>query len=718
VSHRCPSAICAVLVCAVLVALAADEAVAQDTKERKETTAPSLVFSASKLPKSLGEAPAIITVYRSDYLESFAFLTLNDLLQTTPGFEQRSASWYDTPATRGLGATALLMIDGTPINSHLTNTYPAGYELDLTNYKRVEVISGPGGVMWGAHSLLGVINLLSLDGADLNTVRGRIDLGSGGLQRYNVKAGGVWKGVDGFLSVSFALNRGANLSINGTTSQTTMHGRAMMPGVDGLTNNRSDYFFEALGKLTYGDFTLFARIPYSRNYYQVSEEGGLLSHSDNGFRQSDDWVAYLKYSHQFLERSLGVMAKAYVYRNVMTLDDRLWSANSQYPNGYGLFMDHGLSLKFGGLVEAYWTRRFGKYITNTVTGGFDALRESISGAKVSFSDANGFYSAFQPFIKDASAFVLSGYLSDDITLLDRVALSGGARYNYANTYSPVWLVSGSVVVRPWGQNYLKMNIASGLRPPTMAMRFGLAPYAAPMGEYQNPNSDVYPMRPDTSNAYQFEINSQILKDVWLVKNFFLRANFAYTSVENMRTLIQLALDPKVAYYLPKINRDIYSVETRLDASFEGGHSFWLSYAYNSVSIKNTDVEINLPQVGPKHAVSFGGSARLFRVLSLVARATFQTGGVSSMLVLDPSLPQGGTFQQRDVDPLYLVSAGAAVDRIWRDLRLSLWVSNILNRRYGYHFLQNFYAGGPYDAQALEYPQPGIGFMFSAQMSVL
>jgi outer membrane receptor for ferrienterochelin and colicins len=701
----------------VLLTFAANTVFAQETSDKDKTA--DLVFSASKLPKNLGEAPAIITVYQHDLVETFGFMTLNDLLQTTPGFEQRSASWYNTPATRGVSHTALLMIDGTPINSHLTNMYPADYGLDISNYKRVEVISGPGGVLWGAHSLLGVINLLSLDGSDLNTVRGRIDLGSFGVQRYSVKGGLRWKDLDGMLSVTFSTWRGPNVFLKGTTSQTPAYGRAYVAGEDGETTNHSSYVLEVLGKLRYKHFTLFARIPYSRDYFQVSEEGGRLGYSDNGFRQSDDWLIYLKYDRQFLERSLGVIAKAYLYRNVMAFDDRLWSANTKYPNGYGIFMDNGTALKFGGLAEVFWTRRFGRYITNTATAGIDAFRESVSGAKVSASDANGIYSTFQPLISDSSGYVLSAYVSDDITLLDRLALSGGVRYNYSNTYSPVYLVSGSAVVRPWGQNYIKANIATGLRPPTMAMRFGLPPYAAPLGIYQDRGDTFAPMQPDTSTSYQFELNSQILKDVWKIKSFFVRGDFAYTSVDNIRTLFPSVFDPGILYYLPKLNRTIYSAEARLEASFQGDHELWVSYSYTKVLLKDASIPFELPQVGPRNAVSVGGSVRALSFLRLMARATIQAGETASLVALDPKQAAGGTLQLTSVDPIYLVNAGVAVDHIWRDLRLSFWATNILNHHYGQYAFQNQYSGGfVTDGQVLNYPQPGVGFMFSAQMSAL
>ncbi|MCC6749167.1 MAG: TonB-dependent receptor plug domain-containing protein [Deltaproteobacteria bacterium] len=688
-------------------------------KEKKADDTASLVFSASKLPKTLEEAPAIITVYDHQYLSSFGFLTLNDLLSTTPGFDARPASWFDTPATRGLTHTALLLLDGTPLNSHLSNYFPAGLGLDLSNYQRIEVISGPGGVLWGSHSLLGVVNLISRNGADINGVHGRVEFGSFGYQRYGLKAGKRWGDLDAYLGVSFVTERGANVELSGTTARSFAHGGKYQAGTDGTTTNKSDYFFEAIGKVKYKDFTLFGRIPYSRNYFQASEEGGILAYRDNGYRQSDDWAAYLMYSSRFLNGDLGVLAKGYFYRNVLAFDNRLWSAGSPYyRGGYGTFVDGGTALKLGGLAEVNWTFSLRKIVTNTLTGGIDAFRESVSGASISLADANGYYGTLQPFITDAAAFVLSPYVSDEVRLLDRIAISGGLRYNYSDSYAPVALLSGSVVARLFGQNYAKVNVGTGLRPPTMSDRFGRQPLSAPLGQYQRPDDGAAPMRPSTSTAYQFEINSQILRDVGPFRRFFVRGDFAITSVESIFAQLPNLFDPETRYALPKIKRDILSAEARLDATFRGDHAAWVSYAYNQVRLKDVEIEGGLAQVGPQHSVSAGGMLRLWRWLRVMTRATVLNGIRRSVLALDATeTARGGTLVQSDAPTVFLLSAGFTIDNLYRDLYVSFVGHNLANQKYSNYAFTNLFAGGVDDGQALNYTQPGISFVFSAGMSV-
>src|SRR4029079_180548 len=61
----------------------------------------------------------------------------------------------------------------------LVNTAAMNQVQPMELFKRVEVISGPGGVLWGSNSLLGIINVITKDAEDVDGVEVGVDAGHG-----------------------------------------------------------------------------------------------------------------------------------------------------------------------------------------------------------------------------------------------------------------------------------------------------------------------------------------------------------------------------------------------------------------------------------------------------------------------------------------------------------------------------------------------------------
>lgn len=698
----------------------AEEVSLDEASKKSATLGGQQVFSASKVPKSLAEAPAIISVYGQSYINDFGFVTLTDLLNTTPGFDGRKASWWEGPATRGLTTTSLLLVDGTPMVSNLSDIYAAGNGLDLSNYKRVEVLSGPGSVLWGVHSLLGVVNLLSLDGADIQGARGNIELGSFGRMRYGLKAGGRWNDLDVFVSASMTLLRDDIVTAKTTSISTIEYGKRYLGEPGSPTTNQTDYYWELLAKITYRQFTLFGRIPFSKNYFQLSEAGGNLAYGDNGFYQSDDWLFYLSYRDRFLnfkESTLSFLAKAYLYRNVATFDDRLWSSNSIYPNGYGFFIREGDAIKIGGVAELSWNYAlFKRFIRNTLTVGGEAFRESVTHGEVRISDANGAYSSSRRFGDEASAFALSAFAVDEISFADRISLFGGARLNYSDSYRRELSLSGNVVGKIWGTTYAKLNITQGLRAPTMAHRFARAPFSALLGNWQDPKDPENPFRPATSTAIQIELNSRILSEFWLIQDMYLRGDIAFTTVKGSHVLENSTFDPSVLYYLQKVNRDVFSVEARLDMVTVGRHQLWTSYSY--AKVRTLDGKTHLAQSGPQHALSFGLKLRFISQLHGIVRGNVVAEEIGSVIDFNTVDITGGKLAPQTIDPRFVLDLGLRLTNFFGKMQLSLMAYNVTNTKYSNYVFQNVAtASESQRGQIIAYPREGFNMQLNAMVPI-
>ncbi|HEY6944276.1 MAG TPA: TonB-dependent receptor [Candidatus Acidoferrum sp.] len=130
------------------------------------------VTSASRKSEALSEAPAAIFVLTSEDIRRGSFSSVPDALRIVPGLHvaQQSAHVWLVSA-RGFSnlfnAKMLVLIDG-----RLTYTPTFGgvwwdvQDPPLEDIDRIEVIRGPGGTLWGANAVNGVINIVTKKAGD------------------------------------------------------------------------------------------------------------------------------------------------------------------------------------------------------------------------------------------------------------------------------------------------------------------------------------------------------------------------------------------------------------------------------------------------------------------------------------------------------------------------------------------------------------------------
>jgi outer membrane receptor for ferrienterochelin and colicins len=129
------------------------------------------VVTASKASEHLAEAPGVISVVTRDELMRFGGTTLRDVLERVPGLESSTAYFTDRSllAARGdqtkiNGGHVLFLINGRPtrevleggVVSDLLESFPADA------LERIEVIKGPGSVLYGSNAFSAVVNLIPI----------------------------------------------------------------------------------------------------------------------------------------------------------------------------------------------------------------------------------------------------------------------------------------------------------------------------------------------------------------------------------------------------------------------------------------------------------------------------------------------------------------------------------------------------------------------------
>ena len=83
---------------------------------------------------------------------------------------------------------SLLMRDGMSLFDPWGNIAWTGRTQPLETVKRIEVVTGPGGVLWGANSFLGIVNLITKDAEDVNGLELSAGYGDGPGNKQDFKA--------------------------------------------------------------------------------------------------------------------------------------------------------------------------------------------------------------------------------------------------------------------------------------------------------------------------------------------------------------------------------------------------------------------------------------------------------------------------------------------------------------------------------------------------
>ncbi len=148
-----------------------------------EELADMRVTSVSRVEERLADAPAAVFVITREELRSAGVTTLAEALRLAPGVEvarRNSHGWSIT--LRGfnsdLANKLLVLIDGRSIYSPLyAGVFWDVQDTLLEDIDRIEVIAGPGGALWGANAVNGVINIITRSAAD--TTGAFVEAGAG-----------------------------------------------------------------------------------------------------------------------------------------------------------------------------------------------------------------------------------------------------------------------------------------------------------------------------------------------------------------------------------------------------------------------------------------------------------------------------------------------------------------------------------------------------------
>lgn len=209
------------LLVATAAALCAAGAAADDD-DGLEALLQRQVEGPSRYAQSLLDAPAAVSVFGRKESALLGHATVGEMLGRLPGIYIGDSRQYSTVGMRGFSrpgdynARLLMAIDGFRVNDALYDQALPQYEFPLVAewVKRVELVHGPSSSVYGGNALLGVVNLVTMDGADAPGLRLLGSLGSFGTRRAMAQYGSTdAAGGDLFVGLNLWRSDGENLEL-------------------------------------------------------------------------------------------------------------------------------------------------------------------------------------------------------------------------------------------------------------------------------------------------------------------------------------------------------------------------------------------------------------------------------------------------------------------------------------------------------------------------
>jgi outer membrane receptor protein involved in Fe transport len=244
----------------------------------------NIVQSAAKGITTVQEAPAIVTVVTAEEIRDRQFQTIHELFDTVPGWSSLGLGhgMFRIPLVRGQAQAVQYLHDGVSLFDPFVNIPAANRSLPMELVKRVEMITGPGGVLWGSNSLLGILNVITKDAADIDGVEVGAQLGDGRGDRLMARAyamagkPGLLDGkLDVFAHASVETYQGPELQF----PLLLYHGALPQPnsanvygplvGSDQAQSMLTSFF----GKVSYGKLQLRVQAPFGAMYNPAGLSG-------------------------------------------------------------------------------------------------------------------------------------------------------------------------------------------------------------------------------------------------------------------------------------------------------------------------------------------------------------------------------------------------------------------------------------------------------------
>jgi len=585
-----------------------------------------MVQSATKGETTVQEAPAVITIFTEDDINDYGFRSVFGAFQFVPSVLTANAQYDNVPiiTSNGLSQGILLVQDGISLFDSIQNGMANMRRWPLELVKRIEFMSSPGGVLWGANSYLGIASIITKEAEDINGVQMGVGGGTGPGDQDVFRTYGIFGKVYGDLSVLLHLSgefyRGPKYEMlpirlyaaSPQPNSPIQYGRA-----EELSSFvPMNYYGTFNGKIKYKKWSAQWSLPYlyfpgmsghtnnplTLYSWPMTSLAKLDNLKNNAWDSVDRFMA-VRFKDRLLDDSVGMDVKVYATQidraaryqilpqvegtfNGMAfqVDTKSYRAGTSFDFDWALgkrtrvlfgaesfyeYMDNADFLLLAphddqGVVEFGKTPQVCPY--HDVNGDGIPVYDPTDPTGTSYA-AN----CKQPFMFKTDRLIMGTFASLQHRFENRVILDGGLRFQVgpsgSQTQDPVLLPALSVVVPLAKDWFWKVNYLSGFRQPVF---FNTSGNSKTIVYAPDPN-----LRVERSEAIQTEVNALLVKNQGRIQELSFRLNYSYITLTDTIRINQ-------SQYYNSGERWVHAVEGLARLYLQGGHNFYLGYSFNTM----------------------------------------------------------------------------------------------------------------------------------------
>ncbi|WP_437783638.1 TonB-dependent receptor domain-containing protein [Sorangium sp. So ce1097] len=558
------------------------------------------VTSASRVLERVEDAPASVSVIDQQELRAFGYPTIAEALRGTRGVYLSNDHVVYSAGIRGLGEPLdygnrlLVLSDGHSTNDNTLNASFVGSDArdDLHDVDHIEIVRGPGSLLYGTGALSGIVNLVP---------RGRDEPSS-----VHAAAGTYYDGV-GHARAGFHHNTGEDAGVRMSVSAARSDGfdvPVALRSPDGGPRVQIAEHAEAFraggtyGRAWYGPLTAQWMYHTRAQLVPIGYVGTRLN--DHRTRYEDThMMAEVRFEPQ-LAPDLQLMARAHVNRFV-------WHGRYAFDeliseNQYGTWM--------GVEARAAWTPLAGLRLT---AGGEVQAHPEATLHNVQMESEVVILDERRPYSFAAGYFIADG------SPAPWLRLSAGARVDAYSTFAPIVVPRAAIIVRPAPGGVLKIMGGRAFRTPSVSEQYysdGKTQVAA-----VDPERGLS-LSPESILSGEIEY-AQRLGDAWVA--------LGAVHASRASDLITFTEDrPGVARYVnSRSAATVAGADLELRREWRQGWMLSATYGYQRAQHASGEGRINVPE----HLASFRG------VIPAVDRLL--SAGLRLNLEAPRKIPRGG-----------------------------------------------------------------------------
>jgi outer membrane receptor for ferrienterochelin and colicins len=411
------------------------------------------VFGASKREQKVSEAPSSVSIVTKDDIKMQGYRTLADLLQGVRGFYVTSDRDYGHIGVRGVnrpgdwGGRVLITIDGHSLNEPIFDSAfnQTDFILDMDLIERVEIIRGPGSVLYGNNAFLAVVNVVTRRGGGLNGPEVSGSYGS-------------FDAYTGRLSYGNRFKNGAEVLVSGTYFDSAGNQRLFYPEYAAVNNgvaahSDGDNFSSAFLSASYQDFSLQGAWVDRTKHVPSAPLGSVFA--DGRYKTIDErsYVDF-RYQHEF-EHDWSVMARAFY---------DYYRFDGTYPFDYADPVNPGVTLN-SDYARADWAGtelQLSKTLfeKHRLTAGIEYKHD------IALAQKNFDVSPPATYVDIMTTRDIVGvYVQDEYSILTNLIASAGVRYDYFSAFGSAANPRGSIIYSPVPETTLKLLYGEAYRAP-------------------------------------------------------------------------------------------------------------------------------------------------------------------------------------------------------------------------------------------------------------